>query len=107
MPSMSSGEVSSRTRMVFSPRSAAALASAAVKQTMPAAAPGEAGSPLAAGFAAASALASNCGCSSVSSCFGSTFSSASSVESRPSATRSTAIFSAAAAVRLPLRVWSI
>ena len=46
MPSMSSGEVSSRTRTVFSPRAAAAFASSAVKRTLPAAAPGEAGAAI-------------------------------------------------------------
>ena len=43
MPSMSSGEVSRRTRTTFSPVLAAAVASSAVKYTMPQAAPGRGG----------------------------------------------------------------
>ena len=46
MPPMSSGEVSVRTRMTFSPLAASASASAAVKTTLPTAAPGEAGQAL-------------------------------------------------------------
>ena len=46
MPSMSSGEVSRRTRTTFSPRSAHSLASSAVKTTWPQAAPGEAARPV-------------------------------------------------------------
>ena len=42
MPWTSSGEVSLRTRMTFSPRSAASAASSAVKYTRPTAAPGDA-----------------------------------------------------------------
>ena len=41
MPWTSSGEVSLRTRMTFSPRSAASAASSAVKYTRPTAAPGD------------------------------------------------------------------
>ena len=107
MPSISSGEVSRRTRTTFLPVLAAAVASSAVKYTMPQAAPGEAARPMAISFAFFSATASNCGCSRESSCFGSTLRMASSVVIMPSLTRSTAIFSAAAAVRLPLRVWSM
>ena len=47
MPCTSSGEVSLRTRMTFSPRPAAAAASSAVKYAWPTAAPGEAARPLA------------------------------------------------------------
>ncbi len=45
IPPMSSGDVSSRTRITLSPRPAHASASSAVKTTRPTAAPGEAGSP--------------------------------------------------------------
>ena len=107
MPSISSGEVSRRTRMTFSPRSAHSLASPAVKTTRPQAAPGEAGRPLPMGEAFLSAAVSNWGWSKESSCLGSTRRTASSSLIMPSSTRSTAIFRAAAAVRLPLRVWSI
>ena len=59
------------------------------------------------GWAALRAAALNMGCSRLSSCFGSTRSTASSSVIMPSSTRSTATFRAAAAVRLPLRVWSM
>ena len=49
-----------------------AVASSAVKYTMPQAAPGEAARPVAMTFAFFSAAASNCGCSRESSCLGST-----------------------------------
>ena len=47
MPWRSSGDVSGRTRMTFSPASACASASSAVKYTLPTAAPGDALRPLA------------------------------------------------------------
>ena len=68
------------------------------------AAPGDAGSPLPRAFAAFSAAWSNAGCSSWSSCLGSTLSRASSVVIRPSSTISTAILRAAFAVLLPFLV---
>ncbi len=49
MPSTSSGEVSSRTRMTFSPRAAHSTASLEVKTARPLAPPGPAGRPLAIG----------------------------------------------------------
>ena len=47
IPWMSSGEVSIRTRITFWPALPRSSASSAVSTTMPVAAPGEAGSPLA------------------------------------------------------------
>ena len=71
MPSMSSGEVSRRTRTTFSPRSAHSLASSAVKTILPQAAPGEAARPWPIGVAVFfSASASNWGCSRVSRLLG-------------------------------------
>ncbi len=77
----------------------------AVNATSPTAAPGDALRP----FATASYVASgsNCGCSSWSSCSGRTRRTASRLSMRPSSTISVAIRSAAAAVRLPTRVWSM
>ena len=107
MPSMSSGEVSRRTSTTFSPRSFQALASAAVKTILPHAAPGEAGRPLPTHLPFLSEAASNCGCRRVSRLRGSIMQTASSSVRTPSSTRSHAILSAARAVRLPLRVWSM
>ena len=105
MPWMSSGEVSRRTSTTCSPASAAASASSAVNTTRPTAAPGDAGRPCAIGGGAA--LASSVGWRSWSSDSGFTRSSAVLRSIRPSRAMSTAIFTAAAAVRLPLRVCSI
>jgi len=107
MPSMSSGDVSKRTRTTFSPRSFHALASTAVKTMRPQAAPGEAGRPRPTGVDFLRATVSNCGWRSVSRLRGSIMSTASCSVRMPSSTRSQAIFSAARAVRLPLRVWSM
>src|SRR3954467_10335907 len=49
IPRMSSGEVSCRQRITFSPRAAQASASSAKNTILPVAAPGPAGSPLARG----------------------------------------------------------
>ncbi len=68
MPWMSSGLVSMRTRMTDSPFCARASASSALNTTMPDAAPGEAGRPLASTLRVA--LGSSVGCSSWSSAAG-------------------------------------
>ncbi len=107
IPSISSGDVSSLTSTTFSPFCALSTASAAVNAILPQAAPGDAGKPLAIGFAFLITWSSNVGCNKASNCFGSIFNSASSVEIIPSSTKSQAIFSAARAVLLPLRVCSI
>ncbi len=70
MPWMSSGEVSSRTRMTASPFWPRRSASSASKTILPVAAPGEAGRPAATTVRAA--LGSSVGCSSWSSAAGST-----------------------------------
>ena len=105
MPWMSSGLVSRRTRITFSPARACFSASSAVNTTLPEAAPGEAGRPLA--ITLRSALGSSVGCSSWSSEAGTMRATASFLSIRPSRTMSTAILSAALAVRLPLRVCSM
>ena len=107
MPSMSSGEVSSRTRTTFSPRSAQSLASSAVKTILPQAAPGEAARALPMTGVFFSTSASNWGWSRVSSVRGSIMATARFSSIMPSSTRSQAIFRAAAGVRLPLRVCSM
>ena len=107
MPVMSSGEVSRRTRTTFSPRFFHSMASSALKTILPQAAPGLAPRPLPIGFALASASASNCGWSRVSRLRGSIIRTACFSSIMPSSTRSHAILSAACAVRLPLRVWSM
>ena len=107
MPSMSSGLVSRRTSTTFSPRFFHALASSAEKTILPHAAPGEAGRPRPITLPRFREAASNCGWRSVSRLRGSIMSTASSSVRIPSSTRSQAILSAALAVRLPLRVWSM
>jgi hypothetical protein len=105
MPWMSSGEVSTRTRMTRLSLALSVSASSAENTISPDAAPGEAGSPVA--MSLRSALGSMVGCSSWSSAAGSMREIASLREINPSFARSTAIFSAALAVRLPARVCSI
>ncbi len=107
MPSMSSGLVSRRTSTTFSPRAFHAFASSAQKTMRPHAAPGLAARPRPMTLAFLSATVSNCGWRSVSRLRGSIMRTASSSVRMPSSTRSHAIFSAAFAVRLPLRVWSM
>ena len=105
MPWISSGLVSTRTRITSSPRSAMYAALSESKTTLPTAAPGLAGRPLTTrSLSASSAMV---GCRSWSSWPGSRRSTASFSVINPSAAMSTAIFRAAAAVRLPLRVWSM
>ena len=105
MPWMSSGVVSQRTRMTFSPREPRISAVSASKTTSPTAAPGEAGRPLA--MTSYLASGSRRGCRSWSSWSGCTLDTASSSLMRPSPTMSTAILRAAAAVRLPVLVCSM
>mmetsp|Transcript_45450 Transcript_45450/g.73758 ORF Transcript_45450/g.73758 Transcript_45450/m.73758 type:complete len:205 (+) Transcript_45450:2056-2670(+) len=105
MPWISSGLVSIRTRITFSPFLALSSASSAVKTTVPLAAPGEAGRPFVRIFF--SALGSRIGCNSWSSNSGFSRITASDLEIRPSCAMSTAICSAAWAVRLPVRVCSM
>ena len=104
IPIKSSGEVSSRTRITFSPASFLALASSAVKANLPVPAPGDAGLPVATGVCAFNSFASNVGNNKSFNDFGSTLKTASSGVIIPSSTKSQAIFNAAAAVLLPLRV---
>ena len=105
MPWMSSGEVSVRTSSTRSPRLAHSSAAVAVNTIRPIAAPGDAGSPLP--IAGGRAFGSIVGCSTSSSLAGSTRITASAGESLPSATRSTATFTIALPVRLPLRACSM
>ena len=107
IPSISSGEVSRRTRTTFSPLAAHSFASSALKTILPHAAPGEAARAFASGSAFFSASASNCGCSRVSRLRGSIMATASSGVLMPSSTRSQAIFNAAWAVLLPFLVCSM
>ena len=100
---MSSGAVSARTRST-GPALAAITASSAVNAIRPTAAPGEAGSPVAILFKVLRDAGAITGCSNWSSCIGSTRRMASFLSMRPSFTMSTAIFTAAGPVRLPLRV---
>ncbi len=105
MPWMSSGEVSSRTRMTDSPAEPRRSASSELNTILPVAAPGEAGRPEV--ITSRGLAGSIVGCSSWSRLAGSTRMTASSLVIRPSLARSTATFSAALAVRFPLRVWSM
>ena len=111
MPPTSSGEVSGRTRMTAWPALAASSARAESKMAMPVAGAGRSveamGSRSPRVWAAFLALSSNTGCTRASTCSGVTRMRASSREINPSLTWSTAILTAARAVRLPLRVCSI
>ena len=89
MPWMSSGEVSTRTRMTGRPAFFAASASSEVNTISPQAAPGEAGRPVASTLR--SAFGSMVGWRSWSREVGSIRATASSREIRPSAARSTAM----------------
>ena len=106
IPSISSGDVSRRTRITLSPLPPlpASLASSAVKYTLPAAAPGDAGSALPITSPAFSASGTKVGCSSWSNDLASILHTASSGVIIPSSTKSQAIWIAAGAVLLPLRV---
>ncbi len=71
IPFKSSGEVSRRTRITFSPAAASTSASCAVNTILPVAAPGDAGSPFERTLAFAIAAVSNTGCNNSSNLFGS------------------------------------
>ena len=107
IPSISSGLVSKRTKITLWLRLASWIASSAVNTICPQAAPGEAGRACAIGFALFKSSTSKRGCNKESNCLGSTIIKASSLVIIPSSTMSHAIFSAAAAVRFPLRVCSM
>ena len=79
----------------------------ALKTARPTAAPGEALRPLAIRLAILRAMGSNWARRSWSTCAGSMRSTASRSVMTPSSTIWTAIFTAAAAVRLAMRVWSM
>ena len=104
MPSISSGEVSRRTKTTFSPLAFHSFASSAENTILPQAAPGEAARALAIGSAFFKASASNWGWSRVSKFLGSIMATAFFSSIMPSSTRSQAIFKAALAVLFPLRV---
>ena len=105
IPCTSSGLVSIRTRMTFSPCFAISSARPASKTALPYAAPGEAASPVA--MISTLAAGSMRRWSSWSTCDGSTRRTASWRVISRSRAMSTAIFTAAAAVRLALRVCSM
>ena len=105
MPWMSSGEVSTRTRMTFLPSALSLVASSEENTISPDAAPGEAGRPVA--ITLRSALGSMVGCRSWSSEAGSIRATACSRVISFSLASSTAMRSAALAVRLPARHCSI
>ena len=105
MPLRSSGFVSRRTRMTFSPLAARATAVVLSKTAAPVAAPGEAFMPTPS--TVAPEPASNFGNISWASCSPVTRRRASSMSIRPSSTSWQATTNAAAAVRLPTRVCSI
>ena len=105
MPWMSSGEVSTRTRITFLPSALSFVASSELNTISPEAAPGDAGRPVAITFR--SAFGSMVGCSNWSSEPGSIRATASSFVISFSLASSTAMRSAAFAVRLPFRVCSI
>ena len=106
IPSISSGDVSSLTRITLSPLPPfpSSLASSAVNTTLPAAAPGDAGSASPITSPALSASVSNIGCNNWSKDLASILITASLGVIIPSSTRSHAIWIAACAVLLPLRV---
>ncbi len=106
MPWKSSGVVSSRTRITCSPAFPLASASSAVNTIAPAAAPGEALTPVARGGGADAW--SSWGSSSWRIWSGSTSPMSDSCSlTMPSSTMSTAMRAIAWALRFPLRVWSM
>ena len=105
MPCTSSGVVSTRTRMVSLPCSFHATASSAVNTICPAAAPGDALRPLAA--TSIRVLGSRRAWKSWSSDSAATRESAVFSSIKPSLTMASAMRTAASALRLALRVWSI
>ena len=107
IPTISSGEVSSLTKITFSFLLAHSSASSAEKTIFPQAAPGEAPNALPTGSASLRAFGSNPGWSNVSRLRGSIIATASFSVLIPSSTKSQAILIDAWAVLFPLRVWSI
>jgi len=105
MPCRSSGLVSRRTRMTFSPASACSTARAESNTALPTAAPGDALTPVV--IFLGSPARSNRGNMSCASWSPVTRVTASSMSIRPWSTNWVAIRNAAAAVRLPTRVCSI
>ena len=103
MPSMSSGDVSSRMRMAFMPSAAAAMASAELNTIWPTAPPGDAGRPIARTVAFFSEVGFRIGWSISSSCAGETLITAVFSSIIFSSTMSRAICRAAKPVRLPMR----
>mmetsp|Transcript_22334 Transcript_22334/g.31226 ORF Transcript_22334/g.31226 Transcript_22334/m.31226 type:complete len:258 (+) Transcript_22334:1258-2031(+) len=107
IPPMSSGEVSRRTSTHALPSAFHLAASSEVKTICPTAAPGEAGSPFATCRAVLMALGSSWSWSSFSIWSGLTRRTAVFLSIRPSCTISTAMRTAALAVRFPFRVCRI
>ncbi len=103
---MSSGVVSSLTRITLSPLPffPSSFATSEVNTTFPAAAPGEAGNPSPNTSPFFNDSASNIGCSNWSSALASILITASSSLIMPSSTKSQAICKAACAVLLPFLV---
>ena len=96
-----------RTSSTFSPFSAAATARSALRYTLPQAAPGPAGRPVAMAAAFLRSAASNTGARSCSSWSAGLRRTAVCQSMSFSLTMSMENLSAAMAVRLPLRVWSM
>ena len=105
MPCRSSGLVSRRTRITFSPRAASSTARSESNTTLPTAAPGDALTPVVSFVTLV--LSSNRGNMRRASSSPETRASASFMSMRPSSTNCRAMRKAAAAVRLPTRVCSI
>ena len=107
IPSISSGEVSCLTSIVFSPFFLAFTTSSALKYIFPDAAPGEAGRPFDIISNFFISFSSNVGCNNCSKVLGSILDTHSDSVILPSFTISTAIFTAAFAVLFPFLVWSM
>lgn len=105
MPSRSSGFVSRRMRMTFSPERDHLIAVYESKTALPTAAPGDAAMPRP--ILSTFAVSSKRGNISCASCAPFTRCSASASSMSPWSTSWVAIRNAAPAVRLPTRVWSI
>ncbi len=107
IPSISSGDVSVRTKITFFPALAFSKATGAEKTISPTAAPGEAGNPEVIGSALAKAFWSNCLCNKLFNSIGSIRSKASSLVINFSLTKSTATRTAEAIVLFPFLVCKI
>ena len=106
IPSISSGEVSSRTNTTASVF-AASTASSAEKYILPTAAPGDAARPWVSSLAPFKLFSSNVACRSLLISSVPTLKIASSLLIIPSSTKDTATSTTALGVLLALRVWSI